>query len=130
RAPAVLDVPDTALSVAVFVGAQDETGADLDQVYAAEDGTVRGRHALLLRNGEPVALVGDLPWLQDDPSHRQQAAAMKDRVMLAGRLGPDNVREAIEAVHPWAVDAASRLEAAPGVKDPGKVRAFVEAARS
>jgi indole-3-glycerol phosphate synthase/phosphoribosylanthranilate isomerase len=130
RAPAVLDVPDTVLSVAVFVGAPDEAGADLDQVYAAEDGTVRGRHALLLRNGEPVALVVDLPWLQDDPSHWQQAAAMKDRVMLAGRLGPDNVRDAIGAVHPWAVDAASRLETAPGIKDPAKVRAFVEAARS
>ena len=49
--------------------------------------------------------------------------------MLAGRLGPDNVREAVRAVRPWAVDAASRLEASPGVKDHAKVRAFVEAAR-
>jgi phosphoribosylanthranilate isomerase len=32
-------------------------------------------------------------------------------------------------VRPWAVDAASRLEKAPGVKDHDKVRAFVEAAR-
>jgi phosphoribosylanthranilate isomerase len=49
--------------------------------------------------------------------------------MLAGRLGPDNVRRAIEAVRPWAVDAASRLEREPGIKDHDKVRAFVEAAR-
>ena len=49
--------------------------------------------------------------------------------MLAGRLGPDNVREAVRAVRPWAVDAASRLEAEPGVKDHEKVRAFVAAAR-
>ena len=45
--------------------------------------------------------------------------------MLAGRLGPDNVRAAIDAVHPWAVDAASQLESAPGIKDHAKVRAFV-----
>ena len=49
--------------------------------------------------------------------------------MLAGRLGPDNVRAAIDAVHPWAVDAASRLESAPGIKDHAKVRAFVQEAR-
>jgi phosphoribosylanthranilate isomerase len=49
--------------------------------------------------------------------------------MLAGRLGPDNVRDAIETVQPWAVDAASRLELEPGIKDHDRVRAFVEAAR-
>jgi phosphoribosylanthranilate isomerase len=49
--------------------------------------------------------------------------------MLAGRLGPDNVREAVRAVSPWAVDAASKLEAEPGIKDHDKVRAFVAAAR-
>jgi phosphoribosylanthranilate isomerase len=40
------------------------------------------------------------------------------------------VREAIRAVQPWAVDAASRLESSPGVKDHAKVRAFVEEARA
>ena len=38
--------------------------------------------------------------------------------------------EAIRRVRPWAVDAASRLESAPGIKDPVKVHAYVEAARS
>jgi phosphoribosylanthranilate isomerase len=49
--------------------------------------------------------------------------------MLAGRLGPDNVAEAIRRVRPWAVDAASRLEREPGVKDHDLVRAYVEEAR-
>jgi phosphoribosylanthranilate isomerase len=49
--------------------------------------------------------------------------------VLAGRLGPDNVRAAIQAVRPWAVDAASQLESAPGIKDHEKVRAFVQEAR-
>ena len=49
--------------------------------------------------------------------------------MLAGGLGPENVDEAVEAVRPWAVDASSSLESAPGIKDHERVRAFVEAAR-
>ena len=49
--------------------------------------------------------------------------------MLAGGLGPENVREAVAAVHPWAVDAASSLESEPGIKDHARVRAYVEEAR-
>jgi indole-3-glycerol phosphate synthase/phosphoribosylanthranilate isomerase len=129
RAPAVLDVPDDRLSVAVFVGDAEETDANLVQLYRREEGRVRGRDAVLLRDGAPVARVLDLPWDEADPQHVQRAAAEEGRVMLAGKLGPDNVRAAIETAHPWAVDAASRLEAEPGIKDHAKVRAFVEAAR-
>jgi phosphoribosylanthranilate isomerase len=48
-------------------------------------------------------------------------------LILSGGLRPDNVADAIAAVHPFAVDSASGTEAAPGVKDPEKVAAFVEA---
>jgi indole-3-glycerol phosphate synthase/phosphoribosylanthranilate isomerase len=129
RAAAVLNVPDDRLSVAVFVGEAEDTDADLVQLYRREEGRVRGRDAKLLRGDEPVAEVIDLPWDAQDPLHFQRAAAVGGRVMLAGRLGPDNVREAVRAVRPWAVDAASQLEAQPGVKDHEKVRAFVAAAR-
>jgi indole-3-glycerol phosphate synthase / phosphoribosylanthranilate isomerase len=129
RAADILDVPDDRLSVAVFVGKPQEAGADLSQVYEAEAGRVRGRDAVLLRDGERVALVVDLPWDEPDPLHLQRAVEVEGRVMLAGKLGPDNVREAVRAVRPWAVDAASRLERQPGVKDHAKVRAFVAAAR-
>jgi len=50
--------------------------------------------------------------------------------MLAGGLSPENVQGAIRAVRPWAVDASSRLEVEPGIKDHAKVRAYVEAARA
>jgi indole-3-glycerol phosphate synthase len=130
RAPAVLDVPETALSVAVHVGELEETGADLVQLYPDDAGTVRGRDAVLLRDGEQVARVLDLPWQGDDPEHWRKAAAVEGRVMLAGGLGPDNVREAIAAVEPWAVDASSSLEREPGLKDHARVRAYVEAARA
>jgi phosphoribosylanthranilate isomerase len=55
-------------------------------------------------------------------------AATRD-VMLAGGLGADNVERAIERVRPFAVDASSRLERAPGLKDSDLVRGFVAAVR-
>ena len=52
-------------------------------------------------------------------------------IILAGGLTPENVGEAIEQVHPFAVDVATGVECAPGIKDPGKLRAFfAEAARA
>src|SRR4029077_6377837 len=139
QAPAVLDVPETVLSVSVFVGEPEERGADLVQLYEREKGSVRGRDAVLLRDGERVARVADLPWDGEDPDHWQNARG-DDRLVLAGRRGPDNARApdrlapdtgraAIRAVEPWAVDAASQLESSPGIKDHDKVRAFVREAR-
>ena len=129
RARAVLDVPNTVLAVAVFVADTSETGADLVQLYDRENGH-RSRDAVLLLDGEPVAQVADLPWEQEDSSHLARAAGVEGRLVLAGKLGPENVREAIAAVNPWAVDASSRLEVAPGIKDAERIRAFVEAVRS
>jgi indole-3-glycerol phosphate synthase/phosphoribosylanthranilate isomerase len=128
RAPAVLDVPETALSVAVFVEDMWEAGADLSQLHRRENGH-RSREAALLRDGEEVARVLDQPWEGRDPAHWQTAAGAEGRVVLAGGLGPDNVRAAIAAVRPWAVDASSSLEAEPGVKDHARVRAYIEEAR-
>jgi indole-3-glycerol phosphate synthase/phosphoribosylanthranilate isomerase len=129
RTEAPLDAPDTVLRVAVFVGDQHETEADLVQFYARENGH-RARDAALVRNGEQVASVVDLPWGEDDPSHLERARATAGRVMLAGGLGPDNVGAAVAAVQPWAVDSARSTESSPGIKDHDAVRRWVEAARS
>ena len=51
------------------------------------------------------------------------------RLLVAGGLDADNVATAIARLKPWGVDATSGVEAAPGLKDPMKVKAFVEAAR-
>jgi indole-3-glycerol phosphate synthase len=129
RADAPLPVPETMLSVAVCVGEPVDAGTDLVQLYPEEDGH-RARNGVLLREGEVVATVRDLPWLGDDERHWEDATGLPGRVLLAGGLGPENVGAAIDAVRPWGLDASRSLEARPGVKDHARVRAFVDAVRS
>jgi indole-3-glycerol phosphate synthase/phosphoribosylanthranilate isomerase len=128
RTDELLEAPETVLRVAVFVGDEHETDADLVQFYAREDGH-RSRDAVLKRGGEKVGTVLDLPWLEDDPRHLERARAHDGRVMLAGGLGAANVASAIAAVHPWAVDSARSTEREPGVKDHEAVREWVASAR-
>jgi indole-3-glycerol phosphate synthase/phosphoribosylanthranilate isomerase len=127
RADTPLPVPETMLSVGVFVGKPEDVSTDLVQLYREENGH-RARDGVLLRSETEVAKVLDLPWLEEDESHLERAAAAEGRVLLAGGLGPENVRAAIERVRPWAVDASRSTEASPGVKDHARVRAFVDAA--
>jgi phosphoribosylanthranilate isomerase len=61
------------------------------------------------------ALAGDVPEGQ--------------HLMIAGGLNAGNVAAAIARVKPWGVDTTSGVEASPGLKDPMKLKAFVEEAR-
>jgi phosphoribosylanthranilate isomerase len=51
------------------------------------------------------------------------------RFIVAGGLRPENVADAIYTLQPWGVDVATGVEAAPGRKDPARVKAFVNAVR-
>jgi len=51
------------------------------------------------------------------------------RVFLAGGLGPENVRRAVQVVRPFAVDVCSRVESAPGIKDPELLRRLFQEVR-
>ncbi len=92
-----------------------------------------GAHA---RRGAPAFLVdaavrgayGGTGARADWPHTAELACAYP--LLLAGGLEPGNVAEAIERVKPWGVDVASGVESRPGVKDAGRMRAFVQAARS
>ncbi len=51
-------------------------------------------------------------------------------LILSGGLTPETVADGIDTVEPYAVDVASGVEAAPGIKDPDKLAAFLEAAHA
>ncbi len=92
----------------------------------------------------PEALLIDAvaPGEYGGTGHQLEWASLGDRIeilnfdrpdpvklILAGGLTPENVAEAIRVVRPHGVDVASGVESAPGQKDPGKVRAFIAAAK-
>ena len=125
----VLPVPDELLAVAVWVGRPAERRRRSTRSMSAARVPSAGATRVLLRDGEEVARLLDLPWQQDDPGHWDRAASAPGRVVLAGKLAADNVGDAIRRVRPWAVDASSRLETDPGDQGSREVRAYVEAAR-
>jgi len=51
------------------------------------------------------------------------------RVVAAGGLAPENVKQAIQTMKPWGVDVVSGVEKAPGKKDPARVLAFIRSAQ-
>jgi phosphoribosylanthranilate isomerase len=84
--------------------------------------------------GEPiVALLVDGPEPGSGVAFDWTAAAAGlargPRWVLAGGLTPDNVGAAVARLRPYAVDVASGVESAPGVKDPVRLRAFAAAVR-
>ena len=59
-----------------------------------------------------------------------QAKKLTDKpLILAGGLTPDNVKLALQAVRPYAVDVSAGVEESPGLKDHAKIKAFVRAVR-
>jgi len=99
--------------------------AGLAAIYA-EDPNV---DAVLVDSRTATAVGGTGIAFDWNEARRTVFADGRARMVAAGGLTPENVAEAIRTLRPWGVDVASGVEAAPGKKDPAKVRAFVERAR-
>ncbi len=121
----------------VTVEAVMRAGAlDVAQIYGGSvaPGT-RVWRAFRVAASWPASLTGDTEAILLDgekngvPFDWSLAKGAAEKVIVAGGLDASNVAEAIRIAEPWGVDASSKLETAPGVKDHDKVRAFVKAAR-
>lgn len=140
-------LPSAVLRVAVLVEqtAAPVDGIDLVQVHGAFQEAPAGRWWRALSAGPALReTMKDCPRpeaiLVDTPAGEARggtgrvfdwslAAGFDANVILAGGLGPENVAAALDAARPFGVDACSRLETAPGVKDHAKMREFVRAVR-
>ena len=76
------------------------------------------------------SLLGGTGLTQDWARLREVCARAPRPILLAGGLTPENVADAIRTARPAGVDVSSGVEAAPGRKDPAKVRAFIGNAKT
>jgi phosphoribosylanthranilate isomerase len=133
-------IEQTGIDTLQFHGAESpEFCAAFNKVKVVKAFRVRGASVL-----EECLKFPDYAWLLDSHVSGAQggtgvtfdwnvaAAATKlsRMIILAGGLKPETVAEAVQRVHPFAVDVSSGVESAPGRKDHQKIRQFIEAART
>ncbi|HEX2639412.1 MAG TPA: phosphoribosylanthranilate isomerase [Pyrinomonadaceae bacterium] len=113
-------------------GLRNETGLTVIKAIRVADGLDSaeqnsfGADAILLdsfSNSERGGTGKTFDW---DVARRFSNLALK--IYLAGGLTPENVREAIAAVKPYAVDSCSGVELTPGIKDHLRLKLFIERA--
>lgn len=142
-------IPANVWKVGVFVNESPETiarivldaGLDVAQLHGSSDARgVRIWRAMSPMDPVALALFGDVEAvLIDSPADGVSGGSgqtwdwtktpdLKPKIIVAGGLDADNVRTAIEQAQPWGVDACSRIEKSPGLKDHDKMRKFIHAA--
>jgi phosphoribosylanthranilate isomerase len=120
-------VLDAGLDVAQLHGSSQMRGVRIWQAVSAV-GTVAGPvsesvEALLIDTPSSEAFGGTgKTWDWTQAPHLEQ------KIIIAGGLDASNVRTAIEQARPWGVDACSRIEKSPGLKDHDQMRKFIHAA--
>jgi len=120
-------VLDAGLDVAQLHGSSHMRGMRIWQAVSAV-GTVAGPlaesvEALLIDTPSNEAFGGT-----GNTWDWTQAPHLEQKIIIAGGLDAGNVRTAIEQAKPWGVDACSRIEKSPGLKDHDKMRRFIAAA--
>jgi phosphoribosylanthranilate isomerase len=97
----------------------------VESVMALEEAGVARRAEAILLDGPGKGASFD--WQLARDWHATSGAPSK--IIIAGGLDASNVAEAIRIAEPWGVDASSRLESSPGIKDHKKMRQFIKAAQ-
>ncbi|NYT05810.1 MAG: phosphoribosylanthranilate isomerase [Methanomicrobiales archaeon] len=121
---AIVDLAPSAVQVPAGVSVPVRSGIRVIRMVAPGDAVPNDGDAILVDGSRGRGL----PF---DPAFARSCVRASSRpVILAGGLTPENVSAAIAAVGPYAVDVSSGVEQEPGIKDPGKIRAFIRAARS
>jgi phosphoribosylanthranilate isomerase len=140
-------IPSNVWKVGVFVNEEAESvarialqaGLDVAQLHGTSEARgLRVWQACTIGDWELIAAAAEA-LLIDTPSAQAyggtgqtwewpQARDVPKKIIIAGGLDADNVRQAIDEARPWGVDACSRIERAPGLKDHDKMRKFVKAA--
>ena len=113
-------------------GPDVDRGRDTDPTQTGLIVASRGEVPRDVPDGVPVLLdlaFGSRPGLDELRAHWARAADVRQPVILAGSLDPENVAAAVRAARPWGVDTARGVETAPGVKDHARIRAFVRNAK-
>ena len=90
----------------------------------------RSEDAVLVDSSTPRAIGGtgtSFDWHTARSTFLRVAPNL--RVVAAGGLSPENVKQAIQILRPWGVDVVSGVESAPGKKDPARVLAFIRSAQ-
>jgi phosphoribosylanthranilate isomerase len=142
-------VPANVWKVGVFVNETPETiarivldaGLDVAQLHGISEARgVRIWRAMSPADSLALAVMGKVEAvLIDTPSSQEfggtgktwdwtEAPHLEQKIIIAGGLDAENVRTAIEQTQPWGVDACSRIEKSPGLKDHDKMRRFIAAA--
>jgi phosphoribosylanthranilate isomerase len=147
-------VPASVALVGVFVDEEparidelaEAVGLDRIQLHGSEPRALiehYGERAIRgVRDGDVsdvppgVPVIYDRPWgetrdIESLYAHWRLASTLVAgrSLLLAGRLDPDNVAQAVREVRPYGVDCASSIESAAGIKDHERVRRFVAAAK-
>ncbi len=113
----------------VDIDTDPETGeASPNAVGAILSALTRDPLSILLDTSIKGGTAGGGTGVTFDWTVAQQVQNAGLPVLIAGGLTPDNVGEAVLSTRPWGVDVSSGVEAKPGIKDHGKVRAFVSGA--
>jgi phosphoribosylanthranilate isomerase len=90
----------------------------------------RNEDAVLVDSSTSRAIGGtgaSFNWLEARTTFFRTAPHV--RLIAAGGLSPENVKQAIQTLRPWGVDVVSGVESAPGKKDPARVLAFIRQAQ-